>query len=80
MTTRISLDYLITHNAQTISELALCRPTVGDNLAAQKAGASDAEREIRLIANLSEVAPEVVHLLDMKDYSKMQQVLAGFLS
>lgn len=80
MTTRISLEYPVTHNSQTISELALRRPTVGDNLAAQKAGASDAEREIRLIANLAEVAPDVIHLLDMKDYGRMQQVLAGFLS
>lgn len=79
-TTRVTLAYPVVHNAQTIAELALRRPTVGDNLAAQKAGTSDAEREIRLIANLAEVAPEVVHLLDMKDYGKMQQVLAGFLS
>lgn len=78
--THITLDYPITHDGQTFTELTLRRPTVGDNLAAQKGGISDADREVRLIANLAEVAPEIIHRIDMKDYGQLQRTLAGFLS
>jgi hypothetical protein len=53
---------------------------VGDHLAAQKAVATDAEREIRLMANLSDLPPAAIHKLDMKDYAALQKVLGGFLS
>jgi hypothetical protein len=53
---------------------------VGDHLAVQKMTASDAEKEIRLIANLSELPPEAIYQLDMKDYAALQKVLSGFLS
>jgi hypothetical protein len=52
---------------------------VGDHLAAQKAAGTDAEREIRLIANLAELPPAAIHQLDMKDYAQLQKVLGGFL-
>ena len=39
----------------------------------------DAEREIRLIANLAELPPAAIHQLDMKDYAQLQKVLGGFL-
>ena len=63
-----------------IKEIVLRRPTVGDHLAAQTSGGTDAEREIRLIANLAELPPEAIHQLDMADYMAVQQVLSGFLS
>ena len=40
---------------------------------------TDAEREIRLIANLAELPPAAIHQLDMKDYAQLQKVLGGFL-
>lgn len=80
MTTRIPLQYPIEHDNLPIAEVALRRPTVGDNLAAQKLAGSDAEREIRLIANLAELPPDAIHKLDMADYAAVQKVLAGFLS
>ena len=76
----IKLSYPIEYNALPISEIAVRRPTVGDNLAAQKSAGSDAEREIRLIANLCELPPEAIQLLDMSDYASIQKVLSGFLS
>jgi hypothetical protein len=80
MKTTVSLDYPISHDGLTVSELALRRPTVADNLAVQKLANNDAEREIRLLANLAEVPPDLIHKMDLKDYGKLQTVLASFLS
>jgi hypothetical protein len=79
-TNTIKLSYPVEHDGLPISDIALRRPTVGDNLAAQKSAESDAEREIRLIANLSELPPDAIMKLDMQDYRKIQKELAGFLS
>jgi hypothetical protein len=79
-TDRIPLTYPIEFDGLPIAEIALRRPTVGDHLTAQKAAGSDAEREIRLIANLAELPPAAIHLLDMADYTRVQAVLKGFLS
>lgn len=79
-TERISLSFPIEHEGVPMAEIALRRPTVGDHLAAQKAAGTDAEREIRLIANLTELPPAAIHKLDMKDYAALQKVLGGFLS
>jgi hypothetical protein len=76
----ITLEYPFDFEGQTITALTLRRPTVGDNLAVQKAAATDAEREIRLLANLAEVTPETIHRMDLKDYGKLQSALASFLS
>lgn len=80
MSERITLKYPIEYDGLPIAEIALRRPTVADNLAAQKTAGSDAEREIRLIANLAELPPDAIHLLDMADYAAVQKVLSGFLS
>jgi hypothetical protein len=80
MSSIITLTYPITFDGLPIQEIALRRPTVGDHLAVQKMTASDAEKEIRLIANLSELPPEAIYQLDMKDYAALQKVLSGFLS
>jgi hypothetical protein len=79
-TERIPLGQPIDYDGLPIKEIALRRPTVGGHLAAQKSGGTDAEREIRLIANLAELPPEAIHQLDMADYMAIQQVLSGFLS
>ncbi len=76
----IELQYPIEVNGATVSTITLRRPTVRDRLVAEKAGGSEAEREIRLIANLGEMAPADVELLDMADYVKIQEHLTDFLS
>ncbi len=63
-----------------IGELFLRRPKVRDMLAGDKAGGTDAEKEIRTFANLCEVSPDVIEGLDMADYRKLQKVYEGFLS
>ena len=48
--------------------------------AGDKAGGTDAEKEIRIFANLCEVSPDVIEGLDMADYRALQKVYEGFLS
>ncbi|MCX8016737.1 MAG: phage tail assembly protein [Rhodocyclaceae bacterium] len=77
---RIPLTFPIEHDGVRITEVGLRRPTVGDHLVVAKLNLSDAEREVRLIANLSELPPEAVLKLDLKDYAAIQRALSGFLS
>ena len=79
-TEHISLTFPIEHDGLPNKEIALRRPTVGDHLTAQKAAGTDAERKIRLIANLAELPPAVIHRLDMKDYAQLQKVLGGLFA
>ena len=76
----VTLEYPFEFEGHAVNSLSLRRPTVADNLAVQKAALTDAEREIRLLANLAEVTPETIHRMDLKDYGKLQSALASFLS
>lgn len=76
----INLNYPINVNGQDIRVLAMRRPKVGDRLAVEKMDGDDSEKEIRFIANLCEIAPQDIEQLDMADYQKIQDTLAGFLS
>ena len=42
--------------------------------------AGNTDSEIRMFANLCEVAPAVIEELDMADYMRLQRVYEGFLS
>lgn len=75
----IKLSYPITLNGVECKELKMRRSKVRDRLAVIKMGGSDEEREIRLIANLCEVTPEVIEELFEKDYQKLQQEYLDFL-
>ncbi len=80
MKTPVLFDYPFEHDGETVSGFEMRRPTVGDHMLVQKAASTDAEREIRLIANLAGVAPDVLNKVDLKDYGKLQAALASFLS
>lgn len=80
MTTQIDLTYPININGREVRSLQIRRPKVGDRLAVEKMNGDDAEKEIRFIANLCELAPSEVEKLDLSDYLKIQDTLAGFLS
>jgi hypothetical protein len=79
-TTTIDLGYPINIDGRDVSILEMRRPRVGDRLAIEKMSADDAEKEIRFIANLCEIAPSEIEKLDMADYLKVQETLASFLS
>jgi len=63
-----------------IERLTMRAPKVRDMLAQDKAKGTDAEKEVRLFANLCEVAPAVVEELSLADYRRLQEAYTGFLS
>jgi hypothetical protein len=46
----------------------------------ERSNASDAEKEVLLIANLAELPVEVIEDIDLADYAKLQRALTDFLS
>lgn len=76
----ITLDYPVEVEGVTLNKLEMRRPKVRDQIAAKKSSGSDDGVEIMLFANLCEVAPSIIEDMDMKDYSKLQEVYRGFLS
>lgn len=77
---KIKLEQPIKIDGVEVHELSLRRPKVRDLLVANKKDISDSEREVNLIANLSEVSPETIQELDLLDYIKVQSWLQNFLS
>jgi hypothetical protein len=77
---KIMLDYPVKAHGVEVKSLQMRRPKVRDQLSVEKDKASDAEREVRLFANLTEQEPETIMDLDMKDYGKLQEAYKGFLS
>ena len=76
----IHLDYPVIANGVVTEKFNMRRPLVRDRLVAEKVKGSEIEKEIRLMANLCEVAPTDIENLDMADYAKLQECLTGFLS
>jgi hypothetical protein len=77
--TTIKLDYPVTLAGATINEITLRRPTVKDMRVARiTGGKDDASQEINLIANLAQITPDAVESMDMADFKKVQEALAGF--
>ncbi len=77
---KIKLTEPIKIDGTLVSELTLRRPKIRGRLAVERMGNSDAEKEVALIANLASISREAVEELDLADYSKIQEVLQGFLS
>lgn len=76
----VTLEYPVEHNGTTIETINVRRPTMGDQLAAEKLTGSELEQEVGMFANLCMLEPAVIKMLDMKDYKKLQAVYKGFLS
>lgn len=77
-TTEIPLAHPVGENGTTLTSLHIRRPKVRDRLAVDKLPGTEADREVRFIANLCEVSPDTIEELDMADYVRVQEVLAGF--
>ena len=80
MSDPIKLKHPITLEGEEVTQLILRRPKVRDMLGADKQGGTDAEKEIRIFANLCEVTPAIIEELDLADYQALQGVYQGFLS
>ena len=77
---KIPLTHPVTHQGQEYTELTIRRAKARDSRDAQRGGGTHADHEIRLFANLCEVAPAVIEELDMADYMAVQRAYEGFLS
>lgn len=78
----IELSFPVKIDGIETSVLQMRRPKVKDQLVFERRGQnmSDAEREIRLFANLCEVSPEDIETLDLMDYAKVGKQYADFLT
>lgn len=76
---KIKLKYPIKDGGQDITEITLRRPKVRDQLAASKAQ-GEAEQEVNLFANLSDLTPDLIGELDVADYQALQKAYTGFFS
>ena len=75
---QIKLSHPVVSDGTELRVLNLRRPKVRDVLLAAKIGGTEEEKEIRVLANLCEVAPDVVEELDMADYKKLQDGFRSF--
>ncbi|WP_171178669.1 phage tail assembly protein [Ruegeria sp. HKCCD8929] len=63
-----------------VRKLTMREPTVEDQIAARQHGDDSAEAEIAMFANLVELAPDQVRKLTMRQYVRLQEAYAAFLS
>ena len=75
---QIKLLHPVVSDGTELRVLNLRRPKVRDVLLAAKIGGTEEEKEIRVLANLCEVAPDVVEELDMADYKRLQDGYRSF--
>ena len=75
----IKLNYPIKSDCTNITDLNMRRSKVKDRLlVAKMKNSSDEEKEIRLFANLCEVAPNIIEELDESDYANLQKAYMDF--
>jgi hypothetical protein len=77
---KIELTHSIEIDGAKVSVIQLRRPKVRDMLSVEKSVDNDAEKEIQLFSNLSELSPDNLLELDMADYAKLQKAYQDFLS
>lgn len=77
---KIKLENPIKIDGVEVDEISLRQPKVRDLLISSKKNISEAEREVNLIANLSEIPVDAVEDLDLRDYLKVQEWLKDFLA
>lgn len=62
-----------------VSTVRMREPTVDDQLAADRAKGTDAEKEIAMMANLAEISPDDIKRMPLKDYKRLQLGFMGFI-
>lgn len=76
----VELKHPVSVAGRDVGTLSMRRPKVKDQLVAEKSSGGNAEKEVRLFANLCEVEPAVIEELDLHDYRRLQEAYSGFLS
>jgi hypothetical protein len=74
----VELDYPVTVSAVEYTKLTMRRPKTKDSLKAAKARGTEAEKGILLLADLCDVAPDVIGELDEIDAKKLGAQLDAF--
>ena len=74
----ITLQYPVTVDGETITELTLRRPKMADMKRGQK-HKNDLEKSMHLIADLAEVTPKVVEELDTADFAAVSAKVGEFM-
>lgn len=80
MSVKVELSAPVTIAGVKTSTVSMRAPKVRDMLIMDKNGGSDAEKEIRLIASLTDLTPDAIEEMTLADYGKLQQAYRGFLS
>lgn len=78
-TTDVKLSRPIKANGVEVSELRMREPVVNDQLVMEEMSGSDALKELAMIANLCQVAPDDLKQLTLRDYKKVQKAFVGFI-
>lgn len=76
----IELKSPIVLNGTQVDKVELREPTVQDMLDMDKHKGSQAEKELSLIANLAQCAPDDLKKLAYRDYKQLMTGLEDFLS
>lgn len=76
----ITIRHPVTVAGETHTTLTMRPPRARDSRDAQRGAGGSADVEIRLFANLCEVAPAAIEELHMVDYQQLQAAFEGFLS
>lgn len=79
MKTEVNLTYPIEVAGRVTKTLFVRRPKLRDYEALESIANGELEKDIRLLANLTEISPDEVRELDMIDFHKVNKVIAGFL-
>lgn len=77
--TDVSLNRPLEIDGAKVSVIRMREPTVADQLASENAKGSDSAKEIAMLANLCEVAPDDIKRLPLKDYKRLQTAFLGFI-
>lgn len=76
----VKLVYPIETNGLETRELEMRRPIVADMMQMERMKGNDAEKELKLLANLCQCAPSELEQLTVSDYGKLQEKLKAFFS
>lgn len=75
----VELSRPIEIDGAQVTALRMREPTVADQLMMDDMDVGNATKEVTLVANLCEVAPDDIKRLTLRDYRKVQQAFAGFI-
>jgi hypothetical protein len=76
----IELEYPIVVDGVEVSSVTMRRLKVADLMAYDKMKCSEAERDLRTLANICELPPAALQEMDAADYLELREVMQGFLS